>query len=280
MEEEILEEEIQVQEENYTVNADLSDYYTKEETNDLLDGKADISDIPDISGKQDLITSTNKLESDLITDTLQTNLFVSNAEKTTWNGKQDALTFDSTPTLNSNNPVTSNGIALALENAGGSIEIVKMLKSADQTTRITKGQEIYDKIVDGKDVYLLLQKTNTNNCNAFCSITANTINNGSGLFVLTGTDTSTSTSISSYGIDYRPMNTYDFTVWITNNVVTNAIVTTYNGYALTETNAIVGRTNAKAYTPTGDYHPASKKYVDDTVANAVNQIMNIISPDN
>ena len=115
MEEEILEEEIQVQEENY-IKADLSDYYTKEETDTLLDEKADISDIPDISGKQDLITSSNKLESDLVSDNLQNNLFVTGTEKTTWNSKQDALTFDSTPTLNSNNPVTSNGIKEALDN--------------------------------------------------------------------------------------------------------------------------------------------------------------------
>ena len=47
MEEEILEDEIQIQDENITViQADLSDYYTKEETNTLLDTKADVEDIP------------------------------------------------------------------------------------------------------------------------------------------------------------------------------------------------------------------------------------------
>jgi len=35
---------------------------------------------------------------------------VSSAEKSTWNAKQSALTFDSTPTDGSTNPVTSNGI--------------------------------------------------------------------------------------------------------------------------------------------------------------------------
>ena len=35
---------------------------------------------------------------------------VSDTEKTTWSGKQDALTFDDVPTDNSNNPVKSNGI--------------------------------------------------------------------------------------------------------------------------------------------------------------------------
>ena len=35
---------------------------------------------------------------------------VTDTEKSTWSGKQDALTFDDVPTDNSNNPVKSNGI--------------------------------------------------------------------------------------------------------------------------------------------------------------------------
>jgi hypothetical protein len=41
------------------------------------------------SSKQDLITSSNKLNSDLVSDTNQTNKFVTSSEKTTWNGKLD-----------------------------------------------------------------------------------------------------------------------------------------------------------------------------------------------
>ena len=46
--------------------------------------------------------------SDLTDDS--THRVVTDAEKTAWNGKQNALTFDSTPTQNSNNPVTSGGV--------------------------------------------------------------------------------------------------------------------------------------------------------------------------
>ena len=35
---------------------------------------------------------------------------VTTGEKYTWNNKQDILNFDTTPTANSNNPVTSDGI--------------------------------------------------------------------------------------------------------------------------------------------------------------------------
>lgn len=52
-------------------------YYTKSETDTLL------------NAKQNTITTTNKLQSDLIDDTNQTNLFVTSTEKTTWNNKLD-----------------------------------------------------------------------------------------------------------------------------------------------------------------------------------------------
>ena len=74
------------------------DCYTKTETNSLL------------SGKQNTIDSGHKLDADLVDDNNATNKFVTAAEKQTWNGKQDALTFDTTPTQGSTNPVTSGGI--------------------------------------------------------------------------------------------------------------------------------------------------------------------------
>lgn len=50
-------------------------YYTKNETETLL------------NNKQNEITSSNKLNSDLVNDENQTNKFVTTSEKTTWNGK-------------------------------------------------------------------------------------------------------------------------------------------------------------------------------------------------
>ena len=44
------------------------------------------------NGKQNAITSSNKLSSDLVDDTNHTNKFVTATEKNTWNGKQDAMT--------------------------------------------------------------------------------------------------------------------------------------------------------------------------------------------
>ena len=66
-----------------------------------------------IDGLQPEITSTNKLSADLVEDGT-TNKVVTATEKTTWNNKQDALTFDTTPTSGSTNPVTSGGIRAAM----------------------------------------------------------------------------------------------------------------------------------------------------------------------
>ena len=52
-------------------------YYTKSEADTLL------------NAKQNTITTTNKLQSDLVDDTNQTNLFVTSEEKTTWDNKLD-----------------------------------------------------------------------------------------------------------------------------------------------------------------------------------------------
>ena len=70
---------------------ELSEYYNKTDIDNALGGKADSADIPDVSG----FATTAAL-----------------AEK------QDALTFDSAPTQNSTNPVTSGGVYTALTNVG------------------------------------------------------------------------------------------------------------------------------------------------------------------
>lgn len=87
-----------------------------------------------ISGLQAEITAQNPLDADLVDDTNSTNKFITAAEKQTWNGKQDALTFDNAPTQGSTNPVTSGGLHTAL--AG---------KLDDKTTHTT---------INGIDVYV------------------------------------------------------------------------------------------------------------------------------
>lgn len=65
-------------------------------------------------GLQAEITGDVTISSDNVDDTNATNLFVTSSEKSTWSGKQDALTFDDSPTESSNNPVKSGGVYTAL----------------------------------------------------------------------------------------------------------------------------------------------------------------------
>lgn len=67
-----------------------------------------------VNGKA--LSSDVTLNADDIDDSSTTNKFVSTSEKQTWNSKQDALTFDDSPTENSNNPVKSSGILSAINN--------------------------------------------------------------------------------------------------------------------------------------------------------------------
>ena len=71
---------------------------------------------------QKIIDNNNKLSSDLVDDSNATNKFTNETEKQTWNGKQDALTFDSAPTENSTNPVTSGGVYTALSGKQSTID--------------------------------------------------------------------------------------------------------------------------------------------------------------
>lgn len=74
-----------------------------------------------VSGLQTEITSTNKLNADLVDATNSTNKFVSASDITNWNNKQNALTFDTTPTSGSTNPVTSGGIYTYIDTIVGDI---------------------------------------------------------------------------------------------------------------------------------------------------------------
>lgn len=68
----------------YNVESDGSNYAWTGTEWDKLGGNIDLS------GYQTKIDSSHKLSSDLVDDTNNTNKFVTNVEKTTWNGKANA----------------------------------------------------------------------------------------------------------------------------------------------------------------------------------------------
>lgn len=75
---------------------------------------------------------------------------ISNSDKTTWNNKQDKLTFDTTPTAGSTNPVTSGGVKSALTKANvglGNVTNVSTVSSvtSGSSSNVTSGA-VYNEI--------------------------------------------------------------------------------------------------------------------------------------
>lgn len=78
--------------------------------------------VSDKSGND--IETTYATKSELSTHKGDTTVHITADERKKWNAKQDALTFDTTPTAGSTNPVTSGGIKTALEVLQSNIDTV------------------------------------------------------------------------------------------------------------------------------------------------------------
>lgn len=90
------------------LNAAIAEFLSSTEVNELVSAA-----LSDYTKTEDLsIIAT----SGLLSDAEQSSEYqtVSSTEKTTWNAKQDALTFDEAPTSGSTNPVTSGGVYTAV----------------------------------------------------------------------------------------------------------------------------------------------------------------------
>lgn len=109
-----------------------------------------ITEHQDISGKQDKITSTNKLSADLLSEGT-TNKLVSASEKSTWNGKQNTITGAATTitssNLTANKALISNSSGKVAASSVSSTELgyVSGVTSAIQTqldNKVTKNSNI------------------------------------------------------------------------------------------------------------------------------------------
>lgn len=92
-----------------------------------------------VSGLQSEITSTNKLSADLVDDSTSTNKFVTAANKTTWNGKQDKLVAGSNITIATDGKTISatdttyNDFSGATSSAAGTHGLVPAPASGETT---------------------------------------------------------------------------------------------------------------------------------------------------
>lgn len=78
---------------------------------------------------------------------------------------------------------------------------------------------------------------------------------------------------STYGVYYHVMKQNDIYTPITNDnvgTISTLVNTAYMLDAFDTNYLVLGLSNNQAYTPTGDYNPATKKYVDDAIGTALN----------
>lgn len=109
-----------------------------------------------VNGLQTEITSTNKLDADLVDDSTSTNKFVTSADKSAWNSKQNALVvgtnLDDVPTEDSTNPITSGGVYNTVGNLDAALD--SLIMSLEPKTITANG--VYDSTDDGVDGYSMV----------------------------------------------------------------------------------------------------------------------------
>lgn len=69
-----------------------------------------------------------------------TTAHITAAERTKWNGKQDKLTFDTAPTANSTNPVTSGGVKTELDKKANATSLGAHTGNTDNPHQVTAAQ--------------------------------------------------------------------------------------------------------------------------------------------
>lgn len=79
-----------------------------------------------------------------------TTAHITAAERTKWNGKQDKLTFDTAPTANSTNPVTSGGVKTELDKKANATSLGAHTGNTDNPHRVTAAQTGADPAGTGK----------------------------------------------------------------------------------------------------------------------------------
>ena len=79
-----------------------------------------------------------------------TTAHITAAERTKWNGKQDKLTFDTAPTANSTNPVTSGGVKAELDKKANATSLGAHTGNTDNPHQVTAAQAGADPAGTGK----------------------------------------------------------------------------------------------------------------------------------
>lgn len=241
----------------YTKTSDLSNVATSGSYNDL-------SNKPDLSTKQDKIDSTHKLDADLVDDTNSTNKFVSASDKTTWNEKQDTLTAGTGIDI-TNNVISATGgentkIFMLTTNFNNVNSAISFSQSDIQTLN-----KFIDSYLANENCILMAKKmrfrTSSTDTFDFYNVSSYAIKVGNTLTItfyrpfLTGSYNSSSSLLGQRSINLPNVSSP--------SQITSATLPAQG--ILNADNNIILQGNTISYNVTGDYNPAHKKYVDDSI---------------
>lgn len=207
--------------------------------------------ITDISGKQDVIDASHKLDADLVDDTTSTNKFVTASDKSTWSGKQDALVSGTNiKTINNESILGSGNITIE---GGGGISGITMNGSpvtvtsgvADLGTVVTDISGKQDTLVSGTNIKTINNQSILGEGNI-------TIQGGGGTQVQADWNQSDTTAVD-YIKNKPTIPTVPTTVSsFTNDAgyITSAALSSY--YTKTEIDAMIGNISSSLDTINGE----------------------------
>ena len=125
------------------LNAAIADFLTEEDVSSLIEAAlaayAKTEDLATIATSGNLADANQDATHRVVTD----------AEKAAWNAKQDALTFDETPTASSANPVKSGGVKAAIDTAVAGVNET-IADVVDGTTPVAKATNADEATAAGK----------------------------------------------------------------------------------------------------------------------------------
>ncbi len=232
-----------------------------------------------LSDMQPKIESSNKLSSDLVDDTSAINKFVTASDITNWNGKISTETdpiFTASPAYGITstdianwNSVSDNTFYLVISPYGQNYSRDNVIKDID-TKYKAEGEAFLL-----KSIFVVCGHNYTGSSgidgenNVLGKVTYE-----SSKFRLSFTMlASNSSEDTHYGNTYKTLRYHEYSFWVdSSNIVhweedtskaRNYLVNKYTG----SLNSLpLAMNNTESFTPSGNYNPATKKYVDDSVS--------------
>jgi len=192
------------------------------------------------------------------------------------NSKQDTLISGTNiKTINNTSLLGSGNI-----NISGDVSVVFINYSDTQTIKNEKYQKVIDNYKNGLETIIYYQRLANSIPVMLIKTTTSESTSGTGTLTYEAMQYSNS-MINSYGITYYDIANFKLFINMTDYTLKNGSVSIPSfGQMIKEYGKILSMDNSTSWTPTGDYNPATKKYVDDQVGSINTILATLTTPSN